>query len=67
KKQFNQLVSHIKLSFQPEDIKYLIIESDDEIIDLIHHLENVKGRFDDQTRRRLASRILTAEQINSDI
>jgi len=67
KKQFNRSLSHLNLSFQPEDIKYLIIKSDDEISDLISHLEMVKGRYDEETKRRLASRILTSEQIHDDI
>lgn len=67
KREFNNLLSHLKLSFQPEDIKYLIIKSDDEISNLISHLEMVKERYDEETMRRLASRILTSEQINDDI
>ncbi len=68
KKEFyNKKVSHIKLSFQPDDIKYLIVENDHEIGNLIEHLESVKGRFDRATKNRLASRILTSERINKDI
>jgi len=51
----------------PNDIKYLIIDNDDEITELIHHLRRVKGRFDQDTIDRLSSRILTAEQINNDV
>jgi len=67
KDHYNDMTSTIKLSFEPEDIKYLIVESDEEITELIHHLEQVKGRFGVETRMRLASRILTAEQIDNDI
>lgn len=67
KSEYNRKVNHLRLSFQPDDIKYLIVENDSDISGLIHHLENVKGRFDSETRSRLASRILTVEQINSDI
>lgn len=67
KREFNRKVSHLRLQFQPDDIKYLIVERDSDITNLIHHLESVKGRFDRDTRSRLASRILTAEQINRDI
>lgn len=63
----NGRIAHLRLGFEPEDIRYLIVERDNERLDLIQHLENVKGRFDDGTRRRLASRILTAEQINTDV
>jgi len=63
----NGRIDHLRLNFEPDDIKYLIVERDDERLDLIQHLEAVKGRFDDGTRRHLASRILTAEQINTDV
>ncbi|MEN2413243.1 abortive infection system antitoxin AbiGi family protein [Flavobacterium mesophilum] len=67
KQQLNATMNHLGLNFQPEDIKYLIVEKEEEIIELINHLESVKGRFDIQTRRRLSSRILTIEQIQNDI
>lgn len=56
-----------KLTFNPEDIRYLIVDNDSERLDLINHLELAKSRFDRDTRRRLASRILTAEQIENDV
>lgn len=55
------------LGFEPEDIRYLIIERDEERLPLIQHLETVKCRYSESTRRRLASRILTSEQINKDV
>lgn len=67
KSEYNEKVSHLRLSFQPDDIQYLIVENDSDITDLIRHLENVKGRFDLETRSRLSSRILTIEQIKNDI
>ena len=67
KRNLNKLVDNCTLGFEPEDIKYLIVKTDKEIEPLIHHLENVKNRFDKKTRMRLASRILTAEQINRDV
>lgn len=67
KKLENSKIAHLKLNFTPEDIKYLIVEKDDERIELIKHLEAVKGRFNEDIRRRLASRILTADQIEKDI
>ena len=63
----NGKLSKLHLTFTPEDIKYLILEKDEERIELIEHLEKVKDRFDESTRRRLASRILTADQIENDI
>jgi hypothetical protein len=64
---FNKKVSHIKLHFQPDDIKYLIVEKDSDINPLIAHLRQAKGRFSYDTVDRLSSRILTYEQIENDV
>jgi len=66
KELYNQKVSHLKLSFEPEDIKYLFVENEDDIIELINHLDYAKSRYDSVTRKRLVSRILTVEQIKND-
>lgn len=67
KDSYNAKVDHIRLKFQPDDIKYLVVEKDTDISDLINHLHIAKNRFNDETRNRLASRILTVEQIENDI
>jgi Protein of unknown function (DUF2743). len=67
KAELNSRIKELRLEFGPEDIRYLIIKRDEERLGLIQHLEAVKGRFDEGTRRRLASRILTSEQINTDV
>lgn len=67
KDTLNATIDHLRLSFQPEDIKYLVVEKDEERIELINHLEIAKEKFDEITRRRLASRILTIDQILNDI
>ncbi|MBL7945776.1 MAG: hypothetical protein JNN32_06885 [Flavobacteriales bacterium] len=67
KKKLNASAAHIKLTFKPEDIKYLIVEHDSDIIDLVNHLNRVKSKFDRNTVRRLTSRILTADQIHDDV
>ncbi|MCA0233813.1 MAG: hypothetical protein LCH91_25375 [Bacteroidetes bacterium] len=67
KSSFNKKVSHIRLNFQPDDIKYLIVEKDTDINPLIAHLRQAKSRFSYETVDRLASRILTYEQIEKDV
>jgi len=67
KEEFNKKVEHIQLGFQPDDIKYLIVETESDINPLISHLIQVKNRFSPVTVDRLASRILTYEQIENDI
>jgi hypothetical protein len=67
KSAFNKKVSHLKLHFQPDDIKYLIVEKDSDINPLISHLRQAKSRFQPDTVDRLSSRILTYEQIEKDV
>lgn len=67
KAEYNRNVNHLQLNFQPDDIKYLIVEKDSNINPLITHLRQVKNRFSPDTIDRLASRILTYEQIENDI
>lgn len=67
KKELNNKISHKKLSFQPDDINYLIVENDSDINGLIKHLGKVKIFFSTATKERLASRILTFDQIKNDI
>jgi hypothetical protein len=63
----NQKISNIRLNFEPDDIKYLIVEKDSAINALINYLRQVKNRFSPETIDRLASRILTYEQIKNDV
>lgn len=64
----NLTVAHLRLPFQAEDIKYIIIKRDNQISGLIKYLEKVKvGKYDENTIHRLKSRILTAEQIYNDV
>ncbi|WP_405352268.1 abortive infection system antitoxin AbiGi family protein [Nonlabens sp. Asnod3-H03] len=66
KQSYNNRIRHLNLSFQPDDIKYLIVEKDDDILDLIEHLNVAKEIFDSDTKKRLTSRIITLEQIIND-
>ena len=63
----NKKLNHLRLSFQPDDIKYLIVKSENEIDPLIKHLQHVKSIYSQTIVSRLSSRILTYEQINKDI
>jgi hypothetical protein len=67
KSYYNQKVSDIKLHFTPDDIKYLIVEKDSDIDELISHLRVAKIHFTKETIDRLSSRILTYEQIENDV
>jgi len=56
-----------RLSFNADDIKYIIIEKESEINEMIKALRVIKGiRYNSDTIDRLASRIITVKQIEGD-
>lgn len=56
------------LTFKPDDIKYIIVKSDDDIDDIIARLNELvgKGQYTRHEADRLYSRILTSERIKED-
>ncbi len=60
-------LADLKLEFEPNDIKYIVIKDDSEIHEFLTHLRDVKGgKYSLRDMDRLATRILTAEQIGTD-
>lgn len=56
-----------KLSFNADDIKYVIISDEDQINKTVDALRRIKGnRYDPDTIDRLTSRIITVKQIQDD-
>ena len=61
-------LSSLRLTFEPEDIKYIIIRDDSEISEFLHHLRTAKGRkYSHYEIERLTTRLLTTEQILGDV
>ena len=54
------------LKFEPSDIKYIIVEKEGEIIDIIKEIERIKSKYDDDQKKLLCSRVISAEQILED-
>ena len=64
----NEKLSKLNLSFEPNDIKYIIIENDNEIPIIVDFLRSTKGKdYSYHDTERLMTRILTTEQIKSDM
>lgn len=64
----NNQLNSFRLNFGPDDIKYIIIKDDDEIREFVEYLRNVKGdKYSLRQIERLTTRLLTSEQIQSDI
>jgi hypothetical protein len=56
-----------RLSFKADDIKYIIIDKERQINEMINGLRTIKGRrYDSDTIDRLTSRIITVKQIEND-
>ena len=56
-----------KLSFNANDIKYIIINDEGQINNMVEALRYIKGsRYDSNTIDRLTSRIITVKQIEND-
>jgi hypothetical protein len=63
----NLKIQEAKLSFNPKDIKYIIVKKDTEILEIIKELEQIKGsKYPANTIKKLTSRIITYEQIKND-
>jgi|ERR1035437_8501234 hypothetical protein len=54
------------LSFEPQDIRYLVVAKDSEVLPMIHAVRSVKDRYDPDTIDNLTSRIVSAERIRAD-
>ncbi|MGP9799904.1 abortive infection system antitoxin AbiGi family protein [Rheinheimera sp. NSM] len=64
----NDKLKNITLDFQPNDIKYIIIENDNEISEFLDLLRRAKGnKYSYNDIERLMTRILTTEQIVTDM
>jgi len=56
-----------RLTFQADDIKYIIISGENQINQMIEKVRDIKGsRYDTETVDRLLSRIITVKQIKDD-
>lgn len=67
KGQINQRLNHLGLNFTLKDLSYIIVQDENEILDIINHLENHLTREKDRSYIKiLTSRILTSRQIKSD-
>ncbi|VWC64054.1 abortive infection system antitoxin AbiGi family protein [Burkholderia lata] len=65
--KYSNLYSDFELKFEPDDIKYIIINDDSEIREVINHLRATSGgKYSFDEVDRLTSRILTTEQIKGD-
>lgn len=66
-RQNNSMLEQHKLSFEPKDIKYVIVRNENEILEMVDYLHRVKSKkYDENQIKILTSRIITCEQIQKD-
>ncbi len=63
---YDERLENRKLIFTPNDIKYIILQDETEIDEMIREIPLIKAKFDEDSIKRLISRILTYEQIKYD-
>lgn len=54
------------LKFSPNDIKYIIVKKDSEILDMCEDIKRIKHKFTSDEISKLQTRIISAEQIRED-
>lgn len=68
KEEAAEKISDMRLEFEPNDVKYIIIKNDTEISEFVEHLRRAKGKtYSHDDIERLTTRLLTSEQIHNDI
>lgn len=64
----NSSIKDLKLEFEPNDIKYLIVPTENDILEVIEILRKILGnKFPLDEIEKLYTRIITVEQIREDI
>ena len=61
-----KLAEASRLSFEPKDIRYLVVRQEEEIVPLISQIEQIKIKYSHYDVRLLSSRVISTEQIASD-
>jgi len=67
KAKFNDPISKIRLRFGPDDINYIIVQSDEDILEIIEKwLPGIGSKFSKKQLNTLKTRIITNQQIEQD-
>ena len=61
-----KLSEKTRLLFTPEDIKYIIVSKESEILDMVNELKDLKLKFGEKAVKLLQSKVISSEQIRED-
>lgn len=66
KEEVEVKIKPLRLEFEPNDIKYIILSKEEEIDEFLDILSKAKGRYAHKDVKRLNTRIITTAQIMTD-
>jgi len=61
-----QLHQACALSFEPNDIRFIVVASEDEIVQTVQHILEIKTRFSYEEKTLLSTRLISADRIHAD-
>lgn len=67
KEEENKRIEEFKLTFTPQDIKYIFVKSDSDIPSLVDFINTSLGHFPHNDLKILQSRIISLETLSSDL
>jgi len=59
-------LDNLKLRFEPKDVKYIVVEREEEILEIVDVLRNSKRHYSFEDVQILTTRIITSRQIDED-
>jgi len=62
----NKMLQRHKLSFEPKDIKYIIVDKENEIEGMVDKLMMIKDKYKLSERKVLGTRIISIKHISED-
>lgn len=62
----NKKLERYKLSFEPKDIKYIIVDKDDERLEMVRKITEIKRKYSYEDLQILTTRILSMDNIFED-
>jgi hypothetical protein len=60
------ILERFPLSFEPDDINYIIISSDSERVTVANLVQSIKEKYDGETKLKLITKLLSYDQIRDD-
>jgi hypothetical protein len=65
-RESDMLRADARLIFEPEDIRYIVVARDEEILPMREALLRIKERYSKQDKLLLTTRLISAQQIQED-